>query len=91
MRKAKGPPMPNPLADLPPLPSGLETSSDDLEKSKGEAKRLRSTSTTTRCEPLRARDPFEYDQMMGINSVGPSSEKGDEPELTDGTINKINL
>ena len=53
-----------------------------IEK-KGEAKRLRSTSTTPRSEPLRARDRLEYDQIMGMNSVSPSSEEGDEQEVTE--------
>ena len=64
-RKAKGPPVPNPLPDWPPLPSGLEVSADDLEEENGEGKRLRSTSTTPRSEPLRARDPFEYECSWG--------------------------
>ena len=41
------------LPERPPLSSGLETLSDDLEEEKGELKRLRST--TPRSEPLRAR------------------------------------
>ena len=36
-----------------------------------------------RSEPLRTKDPFDYDKIMGIYSVGPFFEEGDERELTD--------
>ena len=83
-RRAKGPPAPSSLPELPPLPRGSD-SSGDLEEEKGEAKHLRSTPTTPRSESLRANDPFEYDQIVGINAVGPSktSEEGDAQEATD--------
>ena len=69
------------LPDLPPLPR-REDSSDELEE-EIDAKRLGSTSTTPRSEPVRARDPSDYDKIMGINSVGPFSEKGEAREVDD--------
>ena len=71
-RKTGGPPAQPPLPDLPPLPHGDE-SSDELDEEK-DARRLRSTSTTPRSKPLRTRDPFDYDRIMGMNSARPSSE-----------------
>ena len=50
-----------------------------------EHKRIRSTSTTPRSDSARAREPFEYDQITEIGPIGPSSDEGDEPGLTDST------
>ena len=88
-KEDESPPVPNSPPELPLLPSGLETSSDDLEEEKGEPKRLRSTSITPGSEPLRARDPLEYDQFTGIRSAGPFAEAGDE--LMEKTVKCINL
>ena len=78
----KATPAPDLLPDLPPMlaQGGVDTSSDDLEEEKDavqEPKRLRSTSTTPRSDSTRAREPFEYDRLMGVGSVGPSSDEGD--------------
>ena len=65
----------------------LDTSSDDLDEETGfeqEPKRSRSTSTSPRCGSAIPREPFEHDRLMGIGSVGPSPEEGDEMGLTDG-------
>ena len=45
---------------------------------------MRSTSSAPRSESARAREPFEDDHLMGIGSVGPSCDEGDELGLTDG-------
>ena len=87
-KKAKGPPAQPALPDLPPLPGGSD-SSDGLDEEE-EAKKLRSTSTTPRSNSARGLEPFEYDGLMGINSVGPSSEGFDDWEATNEEANRPN-
>ena len=58
------------LPDLPLLPQGGEPS-DELEEEK-DAKRPRSRSTIPRSG--KGLEPYEYDRLMGVHSVGSSSE-----------------
>ena len=76
------------MPDLPPLPDGSD-SSDGLEE-ENEAKRPRSTSTTPRTGSARGVEPFKYDRLMGVASVGPSSEGMEDREGTDDEANPQN-
>ena len=76
----KGPASHPHLPDLPLLPQEGE-SSNGLEEEK-EAKRPRSISTTPRSG--KGLEPYEYDRLMGVPSVGSSSE-----EIRDGEGTEI--
>ena len=74
-RKMKGPASQPALPDLPPP---LEDASSDGFEDEKDAKRPRSTSTTPRSG--KGLEPYEHNLLMGVPSVGSTSEEVGDKE-----------